>query len=121
MEILKTSLQIKFNIISAEFRIATFLYYLDVPNVGGGTVFPTLDLSVHPNSGDALLWFNMKADESQEYRSLHGGCPVVEGEKTAATFWIRARGQEFRIKCPRNSDTFDTSSFQGGCLKRSFM
>jgi prolyl 4-hydroxylase len=76
-------------------------------NAGGETVFPesqvnrsvVLDwneltecakagLSVRPRMGDALLFWSIKPDASLDPTSLHGGCPVVEGNKWSATKWL---------------------------------
>ena len=45
-------------------------------------------LSVKPRKGDALLFFNLHPDAIPDPLSLHGGCPVIEGEKWSATKWI---------------------------------
>ena len=41
-----------------------------------------------PRRGDALLFYSLTPDGSIDPRSLHGGCPVVRGEKYVATKWI---------------------------------
>ena len=38
--------------------------------------------------GDALLFYSLKPDGSEDSASLHGSCPVTEGEKWSATKWI---------------------------------
>lgn len=49
---------------------------------GGATVFPRLDLVVQPERGKVLHWYNMlPATFDYDRRSLHGGCPVLIGEK----------------------------------------
>ena len=69
------------------------------------------DLKVDPVPGDAVLWVNMQADERKEQDSLHGACPTWEGQRIAASMWIRARGQEFIFRCPPDSVHFGVSSF----------
>ena len=39
--------------------------------------------------GDALLFWSARTDGSLDKHALHGGCPVVKGEKWVATKWIR--------------------------------
>lgn len=69
-------------------RVGTFLMYLGEPEAGGGTVFPDIGLEVAPKRGNALFFSYAVADPSS--RSLHGGQPVVAGEKWVATKWLRA-------------------------------
>ncbi|KAK5966214.1 Fe2OG dioxygenase domain-containing protein, partial [Trichostrongylus colubriformis] len=71
-----------------------------------GTVFPKLNVSVKPSAGDAVFWTNMDATESKAINSIHGGCAVWEGEKLAATLWIRSRHQQL-LHAPLRSGRFD--------------
>ena len=98
-------------------RALTILFYLTDVAEGGETVFPKgklaseyadrnhVDLEgsstcpneyrhniVKPRKGDALLFFSL--DESSLYvdtHSLHGSCPVAEGEKWGATVWVHTK------------------------------
>ncbi|KAK0412617.1 hypothetical protein QR680_006310 [Steinernema hermaphroditum] len=81
-------------------RIVTFLTVLKTAQKGGGTVFPRLGITVQPNPGDVMFWFNMEPDASKAMDSLHGACPILEGEKIGATLWVKAFGQEFLTRCP---------------------
>lgn len=72
-------------------RIATVVIYLsDVP-AGGGTIFPQLGLEVKPRRGSAVYFSYRRPDGSTDPASLHGGCPVLRGEKWIATQWFRER------------------------------
>ncbi len=72
-------------------RIATVLIYLnDVPR-GGATVFPKLRLTVTPRRGTAIYFAYFDERDGPDPRLLHGGMPVEEGEKWAATKWLRQR------------------------------
>jgi prolyl 4-hydroxylase len=68
-------------------RVATLIMYLAAPEAGGATVFPDLDLQVIPKRGQAVF-FNY-AEPLPASLSLHGGEPVIAGEKWIATKWLR--------------------------------
>ncbi|KAF7134323.1 hypothetical protein RHSIM_Rhsim08G0063900 [Rhododendron simsii] len=50
-----------------------------------------LAAGVKPYKGDALLFFSLHPDATTDALSLHGSCPVIEGEKWSATKWIHVR------------------------------
>jgi len=68
-------------------RLATLIMYLGVPACGGATIFPDVGLEVAPVKGHALFFSYAHAHESTG--TLHGGAPVVDGEKWVATKWLR--------------------------------
>ncbi len=68
-------------------RVATVLVYLNTPQQGGGTVFPDVQLEVAPIKGNAVFFSYDRPHAST--RSLHGGTPVLAGEKWVATKWLR--------------------------------
>lgn len=70
-------------------RVATLVMYLAEPDKGGGTVFPDVHLEVAPKRGNAVFFSYDRAHPST--RSLHGGAPVLAGEKWIATKWLRER------------------------------
>lgn len=72
-------------------RIATVLGWLNVPEAGGATLFPRLDLRVEPVLGDVLAFANIDAAGAPAEHSFHAGEPVTAGEKWLASLWIRAR------------------------------
>ena len=47
--------------------------------------------AVKPKKGDALLFFSLHVNATTDISSLHGSCPVIEGEKWSATKWIHVR------------------------------
>lgn len=70
-------------------RVATLVMYLNTPTKGGATVFPDAGLSVAPIKGHAVFFSYDRPHPVT--RTLHGGAPVLEGEKWVATKWLRQR------------------------------
>ncbi|HEX7890989.1 MAG TPA: 2OG-Fe(II) oxygenase [Ramlibacter sp.] len=70
-------------------RVGTLVMYLAEPEKGGGTVFPDVHLEVAPKRGNAVFFSYDRAHPST--RTLHGGAPVLQGEKWIATKWLRER------------------------------
>ena len=70
-------------------RVGTLVIYLNTPERGGGTSFPDVALEVAPIKGNAVFFSYDRAHAST--RTLHGGSPVLAGEKWVATKWLRER------------------------------
>ncbi|WVZ58962.1 hypothetical protein U9M48_009177 [Paspalum notatum var. saurae] len=97
-------------------RIATVLMYLSNVEKGGETIFPSAQgklsqpkddtwsecarngYAVKPVKGDALLFFSLHPDATTDPDSLHGSCPVIEGQKWSATKWIHVRSFDLTVK-----------------------
>ncbi|KAJ9537270.1 hypothetical protein OSB04_030003 [Centaurea solstitialis] len=114
------------NVAHGGHRIATVLMYLSDVEEGGETVFPSAEImpsrhkpsrsdddlsecakkgiAVKPRKGDALLFFSLYPTAIPDTTSLHGGCPVIKGEKWSATKWIHV-------------DSFDKIVGSGGDCK----
>lgn len=63
-------------------RQVTFFVYLNSldEGSGGGTVFPKVNVKVPPKKNTAVLFFDTKNNQV-DYNTLHGGAPVLKGEK----------------------------------------
>ncbi len=70
-------------------RVGTIVMYLNTPAAGGSTTFPDVGLEVAPIKGNAVFFSYDRAHVVT--KTLHGGAPVVEGEKWVATKWLRER------------------------------
>lgn len=68
-------------------RVGTVVMYLNTPAGGGATTFPEVGLEVQPIKGNAVFFSYERPLAST--RTLHGGAPVLDGEKWVATKWMR--------------------------------
>uniref|UniRef100_A0A5B7AKR6 procollagen-proline 4-dioxygenase n=2 Tax=Davidia involucrata TaxID=16924 RepID=A0A5B7AKR6_DAVIN len=104
----------EFNTKNGGQRIATVLMYLSDVEEGGETIFPAAEanfssvpwwnelsecgkkgLAVKPKMGDALLFWSMRPDATLDPTSLHGGCPVIKGNKWSSTKWMHV--DEYKV------------------------
>ncbi|WP_434030671.1 prolyl hydroxylase family protein [[Pseudomonas] boreopolis] len=67
-------------------RVATLLLYLSSASYGGATAFLDVEVEIHPQAGNALLFSYPRP--CQESLTLHAGVPLCEGEKWIATFFL---------------------------------
>ena len=83
-------------------RFATVFWYLTSVDDGGHTIFPraggqreisfsdcSIGLKVKPQKGKVIIFYSLDASGARDDSSLHGACPVGEGNiKWAANKWI---------------------------------
>lgn len=72
-------------------RTATLIVYLSDVEAGGETIFPEIGMSVVPRRGGAVYFSYLNGAGQVDPLTLHGGAPVVSGEKWIMTKWVRER------------------------------
>lgn len=72
-------------------RTWTAMLFLNVPDAGGETDFPTARARARPETGTLLIWNNMAFDGRCNPAALHHGMPVIAGRKYVLTKWFRER------------------------------
>ncbi|UPG65195.1 2OG-Fe(II) oxygenase [Metabacillus endolithicus] len=72
-------------------RISTLVMYLNDVEEGGETYFPKLNFSVSPQKGMAVYFEYFYDNQTLNELTLHGGAPVIVGDKWAATQWMRRK------------------------------
>lgn len=64
-------------------------------------------LAVRPHSARAVLFYSQNPDGTPDSSSLHGGCPVIKGEKWAANLWVWNAPRGGFEGSPVNQDVVD--------------
>ncbi len=81
----------KVHVVRGGQRIATLILYLNNVEAGGETIFPEINLKVTPQQGCAVYFAYTNSKNQVDPLTLHGGCPVIKGEKWIATKWMRQK------------------------------
>ena len=74
--------------------------------VGGATVWPYIGVSVFPEKGDGIVWYNLLRKNAVDYHLTHKACPVILGTKWICNKWI-GYDDQWRmddINCALSSD-----------------
>ena len=94
---------------ATENRAVTMLMYLTDVEEGGETIFPNADgrqpleqnrsrcdrgIRIRPRRGWATLFYDMTPYGAYDMLSVHGGCPIIRGEKWVATVWMWVKGED---------------------------
>lgn len=86
-------------------RMLTCLLYLNDVEEGGGTSFPNLDMEIRAQKGRMVVFHNCHEGSAVRHPdSLHGGMPVLKGEKWACNFWFRELEYQDPDTVPSRSD-----------------
>lgn len=83
-------------------RIATLLVYLNTPARGGRTSFPSMQLSIVPQAGQALIFFPAFVDGRLDVRALHTAEPAGD-TKWVSQIWLRESGDRRDAEPSRRS------------------
>lgn len=70
-------------------RIATLIMYLNDVEEGGETFFPGCGVNITPKKGSGLYFSYADQQGRLDPQTLHGGKPVLKGEKWIVTKWAR--------------------------------
>ena len=57
------------------------LYQLVDTELGGELVFPAVPAVIKPRAGSMVVWRDTDITWENDFKTLHGACPVVMGEK----------------------------------------
>ena len=79
----------KVHLVKGGQRISTLIMYLNDVVSGGETIFPEIGLSIVPKKGSAVYFEYCNSLGQVDPLTLHGGSPVIQGEKWIATKWMR--------------------------------
>ena len=63
---------------------------------GGATVWPFIGVSVFPEKGDGMYWYNMFRSKAPDYQATHKACPVILGAKWICNKWIGYKAQSLQ-------------------------
>jgi prolyl 4-hydroxylase len=72
-------------------RTWTAMIFLNEPEGGGATNFPSVKITVTPRRGNMLVWNNLNIIGEPNQFALHEGLPVTAGVKYIITKWHRER------------------------------
>ncbi|CAJ1393572.1 unnamed protein product [Effrenium voratum] len=95
-------------------RLLTVFWYLTNVSKGGETLFPRADglpppedmnscergLKVRPEVGTVMLWYSLRPNGNGDPNSLHASCPVEDGKKWSANYWVWNKPRDFSISLP---------------------
>lgn len=59
-------------------------------------------LAIRPQAGRAVLFYSQLANGEADPASLHGGCPVLKGDKYASNLWVWNTIRDGFPGAPRN-------------------
>lgn len=96
-------------------RLATIVTVIEAPMAGGATVWPYIGVSVFPEKGDGIYWYNLLRKHAIDGHSGHRACPVMLGSKWICNKWIGydAQWKHENNKCALTEKTRFYPAFYG--------
>ena len=76
---------------------------------GGYTSFPYAHISKKPQTGSALIWYNLNSNKKYKKENIfssHCGLPIIKGEKYVLTKWFKDQEINFTIPNEINEHHF---------------
>lgn len=77
-------------------RLATLLIYLEEPDEGGETAFPSAfggkGIQLRPSKGSAILFYSQLRDGNMDDLAWHASFPVTKGLKRVCNLWLHSHG-----------------------------
>ena len=83
--------------------MASIITYWNDVEAGGRTIFPYLNVTVIPEKGAGLFFFNYKQSGRYDEDLHHSGCPLLFGTKQFDLKMFSYFGQK-NIQCSTNKD-----------------
>ncbi len=80
-------------------RVSTILTVLEAPLAGGATVWPNAGITVFPEKGSAVWWYNLRRSDIPDQYTMHAACPVLLGQKWIGNKWVGYHAQWDGRKC----------------------
>ena len=74
-------------------------------HLGGATVWPFAGISVFPDKGDGIIWYNLFRNEDPDIHTHHSACPILLGTKWIGNKWIGYSNQWDTAKCSLSEET----------------
>lgn len=96
-------------------RAATVVSIIESPTAGGATIWPFIGVSVFPEKGDGIYWYNLLRNSNLDGHSGHKACPIILGEKWICNKWIgyNAQWKKDDQNCGLAKEARFYPSFQG--------
>ena len=66
---------------------------------GGATVWPFAGISVFPEKGSAIFWYNTMTDGQPDEFTMHSACSVLLGNKWIGNKWVGYNAQWNKKNC----------------------
>ena len=86
--------------------MATFMGWLAEVPAGGATAFcaPLYENLVWPTKGSVAFWFDTDKKGHRDQRTLHGGCPIIQGSKWILNKWLYFYDQFDKYPCSLDTE-----------------